>query len=128
MRKEQAVQNKLLSPWCPPFVDKESRVPMNVLRFAFDNGLLLPGQKTSETAMELACFDVKHDTLDCHNPLLFHLSECEPGKALAMLRGAIGERRIDHGMAGLGDFMTNDATRIMAELTMIPGGAGSDTV
>ena len=101
---------------------------MNVLRFAFDNGLLVTGHKTCEKAMELSCFDVKHDTLDCHKPLLFHLSESEPGKALAMLRGAIGDRRIEHGMTSLDDYMTSDATRIMAEMTMILGGAGSDTV
>jgi hypothetical protein len=128
MRKEQAARTKLLSPWRPPFVDKESRVPMNVLRFAFDNGLLLPSNKTSEKAMELSCFDVKHDTLDCHKPLLFHLSESEPGKALAMLRGAIGDRRIEHGMTSLYDYMTSDATRIMAEMTMVLGETGSGTV
>ena len=31
-------------------------------------------------------------------------------------------------MASLDEFMQNDATRIMAEMTVIPGGAGSGTV
>ena len=50
------------------------------------------------------------------------------GKSAALQRHAIGDKRIDASMSRADGFMADDATRVMTEMVLKPGGGESDSV
>ena len=64
------------------------------------------------------------------SPLDFQLASCVSlgalglGKAVAALRHAIGDKRIEHSIARVDGFTADDATRVVTELGLKPGGWG----
>ena len=97
-RRAQGERTRLLSPWRPANLSVEGRVPLNLLRHMLDNGLLRPGYGTLR----------EHVMVDWHaadapllttRPWLLAFSTEESGKDMGLLRSAIGERRIDEGIA-----------------------------
>jgi len=128
LRKAHTERNRLMAPWRPSGVHTESRMPVSMLRYMIDNGLLIQGRGTHGTARMVESYDTSNDDLDEARPWVIPFSHVSPGKDIAMLRPAIGEKRIEEAMSRAETFMNEDGSRLMSDIRMKPMGGGHDHV
>ena len=61
-------------------------MPVSMLRYLIDNGLLIQGRGTYGTARMVQSYDTSNDDLDEARPWVIPFSHVSPGKDIAMLR------------------------------------------
>ena len=126
MRKQQCERTRLLSSWRR--VQAEERVPLNFLRYMLDKGILVKehGDKTDLKTVQV--YDTADGPLIFTHPWLVCFDTDGPGRDLARLRHAIGEKRLDDGMYKAEQFISKDANRISTDLRVAAQGGGNDHV
>ena len=126
-RRAQGERTRLLSPWRPANLSVEGRVPLNLLRHMLDNGLLRPGYGTLRGHV-MVDWHAADAPLLTTRPWLLAFSTEESGKDMGLLRSAIGERRIDEGIAKAEAFLEKEAARFSCDTRLVPMGGGQDSV
>ena len=100
----------------------EGRVPLNLLRHMLDNGLLRPGYGTLRGHV-MVNWHAADAPLLTTRPWLLAFSTEESGKDMGLLRSAIGERRIDEGIAKAEAFLEKNHLALVVTRAWFPWAA-----
>ena len=124
MRRQQCERTRLLAPWRS--VPVEARVPMSLLRYMLDRGLLVEGYGHVLPGSMVKVYSTLDGPLIDTRPWMLDFSSDGPGRELARLRTAIGEKRIDDGIVRAEQHLGKDLNRISTDTRFAPMGGGHD--
>ena len=117
-RSEHTSRGELLTPWRSMAIEPKLRAPQILHRCMLALGSFGAGDE----ALEKACEVRSHDgIIRCAESRASLLKARVAGPRRTCPRRAVpfGERRIDDGMPRSGDFMPDDATRVVREIYLV---------
>jgi hypothetical protein len=92
LRRAQCERTRLLAPWRSAGIAPEARVPFPLMRYMLDNGMLVTGHGDKTGVRMVTCHDGVSPLIDTR-PWLLAFNVDGPGKDIAQLRHAIGEKK-----------------------------------
>ena len=97
------------------------------MRYMLDKGMLVTGHGDRSGVNMVTCHDGVSPLMDTR-PWVLAFNVDGPGKDIGQLRHAIGEKRIDDGIAKAEAFLNQDGSRVSCDTRFIPMGGGHDHV